>query len=54
VFNYKKEHTVICAIHNLSLLSYFQRVIILSEGKIIFDDKVAKTDPDKIAIYFEN
>ena len=54
LLRYKAENTVICAIHNLSLLNFFQRVIILKDGKIILDDKVSNVDPREIGMYFDD
>ena len=48
-----KDSTIICAIHDLSLVDYFDRVIVLSEGKIILDTPANQVDRQSLKEYFD-
>ena len=45
--------TVICAIHDLSLVDYFERIIVLGNGKIILDTPASHIDRQNLSEYFD-
>jgi len=50
----KAEQTVMCAIHNLSLIGFFERVIVLKDGKIVLDERVANVNLEEMEAYFDD
>ncbi|MCL2235729.1 MAG: ATP-binding cassette domain-containing protein [Defluviitaleaceae bacterium] len=50
----KADCTVMCAIHNLSLISFFQRIIVMKGGKIVLDDAVANINVEDMGAYFDD
>jgi len=50
----KAKNTVICAIHNLALLDFFERVIILKDGKVIVNEQTSNVDHERISVYFDD
>jgi len=53
LLKHKRKSTVVCAIHNLTLLDFFDRVIVLKEAKIVLDEHVSNVEPEKIRGYFD-
>ena len=49
----KAEKTIICSIHNLSLVKNFDRVIVLNDGRVIVDDVINKVNYKRISDYFD-
>ncbi len=45
--------TIICAIHDLSLVDYFERIIVLGKGKIILDTPASHVDRQNLSEYFD-
>jgi len=54
LLRHKADKTVICAIHNLSLIGFFERVIVLKDGFIVLDESVANIDIEDMGAYFDD
>lgn len=47
------QKTIICSIHDLSLIEQFERVIILKNGRITLDQKVKEIEKERLIEYFD-
>ena len=54
LLRHKAENTIMCAIHNLSLISFFERVIVLKDGFIVLDEPITNINIEDMGTYFDD
>lgn len=54
LLHHKSESTLMCAIHNLSLIRFFERIIVMKDGIIVLDEAVANINIEDMGVYFDD
>jgi len=54
LLRHKADNTIVCAIHNLSLISFFERVVVMKDGKIVLDEPIANINIEDMGAYFDD